>query len=108
MSAPQSSAASLAEAAANVVAGYVVAILVQRLAYPLFGIETTLAQEGAIALLFTATSLLRSYGLRRLFVHFERRSRAEEQDRLASLERRLALGRLLTGPSAVSAREGRR
>jgi hypothetical protein len=65
--ATQSRTDSLAEAIANVVAGYVLALVVQRLAYPLFGIVTTVATDSAIAALFTATSLARSYLLRRLF-----------------------------------------
>jgi hypothetical protein len=63
----QSRAGSLAEAVANVVAGYVLAMVVQRAAYPLFGITTSLATYSIIAGLFTATSLARSYLIRRLF-----------------------------------------
>jgi hypothetical protein len=107
MSAPQSRSASLAEAAANVVVGYVVALLVQRIAHPLFGIETSLMQEGVLALLFTAVCLLRSYGLRRLFIHLEHHSRTEERNRQARLERRLATGRLLTGNLVIEMREQR-
>ena len=65
--AAQSRAGSLTEAIANVVAGYVLAILVQRIAYPLFSITTSLATDSIIAGLFTATSLARSYMLRRVF-----------------------------------------
>jgi hypothetical protein len=57
----------LAEAVANVLTGYLLAPVVQRLAYPLFGITTSLATDSIIAGLFTATSLARSYALRRLF-----------------------------------------
>ncbi|MFI0849547.1 hypothetical protein [Mesorhizobium sp. IMUNJ 23232] len=57
------------EALANVVAGYIIAIMVQRLVYPQFGIETTLATDGMIAAVFTAASLARSYVLRRFFQH---------------------------------------
>jgi hypothetical protein len=42
-------------------------LVVQRIAYPLFGIVTTLATDSAIAALFTATSLPRSCVLRRVF-----------------------------------------
>ncbi|MFI0848972.1 hypothetical protein [Mesorhizobium sp. IMUNJ 23232] len=65
----QSRTGSFIEALANVIAGYIVAIIVQRLAYPQFGIETTLATDGLIAAIFTAASLARSYILRRLFKH---------------------------------------
>ena len=64
---PQSRRGSLAEALANVVAGYLLAIVTQRIAYPMFGIQTTLAADGAIAAIFTLVSLGRSYALRRIF-----------------------------------------
>ncbi|MEQ1956799.1 DUF7220 family protein [Mesorhizobium yinganensis] len=60
---------SLLEALANVIAGYIVAIMVQRLAFPQFGIETTLATDGMIAAIFTVASLGRSSVLRRFFQH---------------------------------------
>lgn len=63
----QSRRGSLTEALVNVLAGYVIALVTQRLAYPLFGIHTALATDGAIALLFTLVSLARSYMIRRLF-----------------------------------------
>jgi hypothetical protein len=63
----QNRAGSLAEAIANVVAGYVVALLLRRIVYPLFGITSSLATDSIIAGLFTATSLVRSYVLRRVF-----------------------------------------
>jgi len=59
--------ASLAEAAANVLAGYCLAVLVQLLVFPVFGLQPTLAQNLKIGLIFTAVSLVRSYALRRLF-----------------------------------------
>jgi hypothetical protein len=63
----QSRAASLLEAGANVLVGYVVALLAQQLIFPLFGIHTTLAEDSAIAAAFTLVSLVRSYLLRRMF-----------------------------------------
>jgi hypothetical protein len=57
----------LAEAVTNVLLGYLLAIVTQRLAYPLFGIHTTFAADGAIAAIFTLVSLARSYVVRRLF-----------------------------------------
>ncbi len=63
----QSRRASLLEAGANVLVGYLVAVLAQQLVFPLFGIDTTLAEDSAIAAAFTAVSLARSYLLRRVF-----------------------------------------
>ena len=63
----QSRTASLVEAAANVVAGYGTALLVQLIAFPVFGFYPTLAENLRIGLIFTAASLLRSYAIRRRF-----------------------------------------
>ncbi len=63
----QSRTGSLVEAGTNVLVGYVLAIGMQRLVYPLFGIATTLATDAIIAFVFTLVSLARSYLLRRVF-----------------------------------------
>lgn len=63
----QSRAASLAEAVANVVAGYLAALLAQQAVLPVFGIHVGLATHAAIAVVFTVLSLIRSYLLRRVF-----------------------------------------
>jgi hypothetical protein len=82
------------EALANVLLGFALAVAIQRVAYPLFGIETTLQVDGAIALLFTVASLLRCWCLRRLFVAIEQHRWLNEEERRARLERRLATARL--------------
>jgi len=86
--------ASFAEAFVNVVAGFVLAVLVQCGAYPLFGITTTIVQNGTLAFLFTALSFVRSYAVRRLFVAMDESRWREREQRAASLERRLATGGL--------------
>ena len=63
----QSRTGSLLEAVANVVVGYALAVLVQLLVFPVFGLQPTLAQNLKIGLVFTAVSLARSYALRRVF-----------------------------------------
>ena len=63
----QTRGGSLVEATANVVVGYVLALLTQRLVFPLFGIVTTIETDTAIAAVFTIVSLARSYALRRAF-----------------------------------------
>ncbi len=90
---PQSRASSLTEAAVNVIAGFVLAIVVQLGAYPLLGITTSATQNGIIALLFTTVSLLRSYLIRRLFVGMEAADARDAQERARLLERRLSAGR---------------
>ena len=63
----QSRRMSLVEAVANVVVGYVIAVLTQMLVFPIFGLQVSLADNLAIGLAFTTISLARSYVLRRLF-----------------------------------------
>jgi len=59
--------ASLVEAGANFLVGYLIALLAQQLIFPAVGIQTTFAQEAKVAAAFTLISILRSYMLRRLF-----------------------------------------
>ena len=63
----QSRIMSGVEAAANVVLGYVLAVLGQLLVFPAVGLDASLRQSLQIGMAFTALSLGRSYLLRRLF-----------------------------------------
>ena len=63
----QSRLMSLVEAVANVVVGFGVAVVVQMLLFPMFGLTVTLRQNLVIGLVFTGVSIARSYVLRRLF-----------------------------------------
>ena len=69
----QSRTMSMIEAAANVVAGYVLAIATQIVVFPWFGIEAAIGEHLAIGLLFLGVSLIRGYLLRRLFERFRAR-----------------------------------
>ena len=57
---------SMAETAASVAIGYLVALLSQLAIFPLFGIHLPLADNLAIGLYFTAISIVRWYYVRRL------------------------------------------
>jgi hypothetical protein len=63
----QSREDSFLEALTNVVLGFVLALVTQAIIYPLFGIATTIATDGTIAVIFTLVSLVRSYLVRRAF-----------------------------------------
>ncbi|TAN58463.1 MAG: hypothetical protein EPN20_16355 [Magnetospirillum sp.] len=63
----QSRRMSLAEAAANVVIGYILAVATQIVVFPLFGIQIVLADDLAIGGIFALVSLLRGFMLRRVF-----------------------------------------
>ena len=63
----QSRAMSLAEAVANVIVGYGIAVVTQILIFPVFGLHTTLAQNLKMGAIFTLVSIARSFALRRLF-----------------------------------------
>ena len=49
----QSRAMSLAEAVANVIVGYGIAVVTQILIFPIFGLHTTLAQNLKMGAIFT-------------------------------------------------------
>ena len=70
----QSKEDSFLEAATNVALGFFLALITQAIVYPLFGMTTTFATDGTIALIFTALSFIRSYLVRRAFETFGSRS----------------------------------
>ena len=55
-----------------VIVGYGVAVVTQMLIFPIFGLQTTLAQNLKMGAVFTIVSLGRSYALRRLFERLRR------------------------------------
>ena len=63
----QSRLMSLVESLANVLVGYVVAVVTQMAVFPLFGLAVTVTETLLIGLIFTAVSIVRSYALRRGF-----------------------------------------
>lgn len=58
---------SLVEAITNVVVGYGIALSTQIMAFPLFGLHASLADNLLIGGIFTVVSVVRSYVMRRLF-----------------------------------------
>jgi hypothetical protein len=58
---------SAVEAVTNVIAGYLLAVATQLVAFPLFGLEATLRQSLGIGAIFILVSLVRGYFLRRVF-----------------------------------------
>ena len=73
---------SLAEAVANVVVGYAVAVLTQVLVFPFSGLRTTMGENLAIGTVFTVVSLARSFLLRRAFeAMLSRRSSGQAVER---------------------------
>ena len=63
----QSHRMSFAEAIANIVIGYGVAVAANWLVLPLFGFPVSMGDSAAIGLVFTGVAVIRSYALRRLF-----------------------------------------
>lgn len=63
----QSRAMSLAEAIANVVVGYGMAVVMQILIFPAVGLQATLTQNLTLGAAFSAISVVRSFAMRRLF-----------------------------------------
>jgi hypothetical protein len=63
----QSRTMSLVEWTANVVVGFLLALLTQIALFPLFGLVVSAADNILIGSIFTAVSLVRSFTLRRFF-----------------------------------------
>ena len=63
----QSRLMSLVESLANVLVGYVVAVVTQMAVFPLFGLAVTVTENLLIGLIFTVVSIVRNYALRRGF-----------------------------------------
>jgi hypothetical protein len=63
----QSRRMSLVEAITNVPAGYALAVVMQIMVFPWFGLHPSLGENLALGGFFTATSLIRRFTLRRLF-----------------------------------------
>ena len=63
----QSRRMALAEATTNVAIGFVFAIGVQAVVFPLVGLTVTLGEYLLIGAAFTVASVIRSYVLRRMF-----------------------------------------
>lgn len=61
---------SLLEAVVNVAVGYGLAVLVQLIVFPWFGLPVRLADSLQIGAIFTVVSIGRSYTLRRIFEAF--------------------------------------
>jgi len=58
---------SFIESWVNVILGLGINILLQRLLFPLYGWDITLDHNIQLSLIFTVFSVIRSYGLRRMF-----------------------------------------
>lgn len=62
----QSKKAALIETAINVGSGYIIGILTQLAVFPLLGIEVSFAENALLTLIFSISSLLRGYIIRRI------------------------------------------
>jgi signal-transduction protein with cAMP-binding, CBS, and nucleotidyltransferase domain len=91
----QSRLMSLVEAIANVLVGYGVAVMTQILIFPVFGLQTTLAQNLKMGAIFTIVSIARSFALRRVFEAIRVRARKPPLTR-----RRLPYRRDFSGTAA--------
>jgi vancomycin permeability regulator SanA len=63
----QTRLSSLIEAVINVVIGFVVSLVITAVVLPAYGHQVTFAENVQITLIFTATSILRTYFVRRYF-----------------------------------------
>lgn len=69
----QSRAHSMAETLSSIAVGFVVSMGIQAVLLPALGHDITLAQNFLVTCVFTVASVLRGYGMRRLFNHLHTR-----------------------------------
>jgi hypothetical protein len=69
----QSRTHSMAETMANIVVGFAASMVIQALVLPAMGHHITLAQNFWITCIFTVASVVRGYGIRRIFNRFQTR-----------------------------------
>ena len=67
----QSRTHSMAETMANIAVGFAVSMAIQAVVLPAFGHHITLAQNFWITCIFTVASVVRGYGIRRIFNRFQ-------------------------------------
>jgi uncharacterized membrane protein len=88
---PQTRRQSLLEVLVSTALGLSISTATNFYALPLFGFEVSMHQAGAMAVLFTALSLIRSYIVRRLFNRsWSRKPAREGSDQPPPLEQRQA------------------
>jgi len=63
---------SLIESFIDVGSGYILAILIQLLVFPLFGLYPTIFDSMGIALIFTVVSITRSWLWRLVFIRYKK------------------------------------
>lgn len=68
----QSRLQSMIETVTSTAIGYVVAVASQVAIFPLFGIHVRLVDNLGIGVVFTVISLIRGYGVRRMFNRWHR------------------------------------
>ena len=65
----QTKTQSMTEALVSTAVGFGMSIVLGLIVYPMFGHSFTVTQNIGITAIFTVASILRGYGLRRLFNH---------------------------------------
>jgi len=68
----QSNKNSILESVTNTASGFILSLLIQWLVYHIFGFKRTLSINIYLIFIFTVTSFLRSYILRRIFTKHDR------------------------------------
>lgn len=67
MAGTQSRLASFIESVVNTLSGYIFAVVLQAIVFPLYNLPISFSENLQIAAIFTVASILRNYIVRRLF-----------------------------------------
>lgn len=73
----QSKKLSLIESIVNVVSSFLIGVITQILVFPLYGLEISVMANISLTLIFSLTSFVRSYIVRRIFNRLAEKNRLE-------------------------------
>lgn len=73
----QSKKLSLVESIVNVISSFVIGVITQILVFPFYGLEISVMANISLTLIFSLTSFIRSYIVRRIFNRLAEKNRLE-------------------------------
>lgn len=73
----QSKKLSLIESIINVISSFVIGVITQILVFPFYGLEISVMANISLTLIFSLTSFIRSYIVRRIFNRLAEKNRLE-------------------------------
>lgn len=91
----QSKKLSLIESIVNVVSSFVIGVITQILVFPFYGLEISVMANISLTLIFSLTSFVRSYILRRIFNGISEKANEASSNECRDNDSKSAEGRAL-------------